>query len=219
MPQALPPPRTPATRPEGLRHVPHIGAFRSDALCKRSNGPPSIEANVTSPASSALALPTVVVPSSDIQLTSLSGEDRPLSDWLTTFPLVPVVLDPYTHESAWILDTARRILTTFSEADCRPCWIVVSDADDARRFLGPYADEFLSFADPTASAIRALGIEATPAFAVIRQDGSVAAKAEGWNAESWRNVAETVVSLTRWNRPVIPDVGDPVTFAGHPVGS
>ncbi len=174
---------------------------------------------MTGPARSALAWPTVVVQSADIQLSSLSGEDRPLSDWLTTFPLVPVVLDPYTHESAWILDTARRILTTFSGADCRVCWIVTSDAEDARRFLGPYGEEFLSFVDPTASAVRALGIEATPAFAVVRQDGSVPAKAEGWSAESWREVAESIVSLTQWSRPVIPDAGDPVAFTGHPLRS
>jgi len=161
----------------------------------------------------------VVVPSSDLQLSPLAGDSRPLTDWLTTFPLVPVVLDPYTHESAWILDTARRILTTFSGADCRPCWLVASDADDARRFLGPYADEFLTFADPHAVAIRGLGIEASPAFAVVRQDGTVSAKAEGWSPQSWRKVAEEIVALTRWSRPVIPDIGDPVEFSGQPIGS
>jgi len=161
----------------------------------------------------------VVVPSSDLQLSPLSGDSRPLSDWLTTFPLVPVVLDPYTHESAWILDTARRILATFRGADCRPCWLVASDADDTRRFLGPYADEFLTFADPGGVAIRGLGIEASPALAVVKQDGSVLAKAEGWSPESWRNVVDEIVALTHWSRPVIPDVGDPVAFSGHPVGS
>ena len=174
---------------------------------------------MTGPGFTALAWPIVVAPSSDLQLSPLSGDSRPLSDWLTTFPLVPVVLDPFTHESAWILDTARRILTTFSGADCRPCWIVASDPDDARRFLGPYADDFLTFSDPKLEVIRGLGIEATPAFAVVKQNGTVAAKAEGWSPDSWRQVADTVVALTRWSRPVIPEAGDPVAFSGHTVGS
>lgn len=161
----------------------------------------------------------MVAPTSDLQLSPLTGDSRPLSDWLTTFPLVPVVLDPFTHESAWILDTARRILKTFSGADCRPCWVVASNANDARRFLGPYADEFLTFSDPKLEVIGGLGIEATPAFAVVKQNGTVAAKAEGWSPESWRQVAETVAALTRWSRPVIPDASDPVAFSGHPVGS
>lgn len=186
---------------------------------QRSDAAKVSRPDVTGRAVAALAWPTVVTPSSDLQLSPLSGEGRPLSEWLTTFPLVPVILDPFTHESAWILDTARRILTTFAEADCRPCWIVASDSDDARRFLGPYADEFLTFADPDLSVIRGLGIESTPAFAILRQDGSVGAKAEGWSPDSWREVAEEIVALTRWNRPVIPDVGDPVAFSGSPIGS
>ncbi len=125
---------------------------------------------------------------------SLVGETRPLADWLTTFPLVAVVLDPFTHESAWILD-------------------------DARRFLGTYADEFLTFTDPDLEVIRGIGIGATPAFALLRHDGTISAKAEGWSPQSWRKVAEAIVALTRWSRPMIPDAGDPAEFTGHPVGS
>jgi hypothetical protein len=132
---------------------------------------------------------------------------------------VPVVLDPYTHESAWILDTSKRILKTFSGADCRPCWILRCTPDDARRFLGPYADEVLAFADPDGAVAAALGVEHTPSFLLLRQDGEVTARAEGWDPDSWREVAEAVVRLTRWSRPVIPAPGDPAPYSGAPLGA
>jgi hypothetical protein len=53
-----------------------------------------------------------------------------------------VVLDPFTNESSWILETAVRILRQFSGAAVRINFIVTCDASDARAFLGPYADEF-----------------------------------------------------------------------------
>ena len=34
----------------------------------------------------------------DIKLTTLGGESRPLEEWVTTFHLASVVLDPYTNE-------------------------------------------------------------------------------------------------------------------------
>ena len=153
----------------------------------------------------------------DLELQPLDGDPRPLSDWLTTFPLVLVVLDPYTHQSAWLLDTSKRVLETFREADCRSCWILTCSADDAKRFLGPYADDVLSFADPDRSVAKGLGVEAAPAFLLVRQDGEVLAKAEGWDPDEWRDVAEEVGRLTRWSRPVIPGPGDPVPFNGTPI--
>lgn len=153
----------------------------------------------------------------DLELTPLDGDPRSLSEWLTTFPLVVVALDPYTHESAWVLDSARRILAHFTDAGCRPCWLITCAADDARRFLGPYADELLTFTDPAGSLARGLGIGNTPAIALIRQDGEVTAKAEGWSAGDWREVVEAIATLTRWSRPEIPALGDPAPFAGTPV--
>ncbi len=148
------------------------------------------------------------------ELSPLDGDARPLTEWLTTFPLVPVVLDPYTHESAWILDTARRILANFADAGCRPCWLLTCTAEDARQFLGPYADEFLTFTDPSRSAVAGLGIEAAPAIALVHQDGSITAKAEGWNPEEWREVAIAIAQISQWSRPEIPMVGDPAPFSG-----
>ena len=165
----------------------------------------------------ALALEPVVTTPIDIEITAIDGEPRALSAWLTMFPLLPVVLDPFTHESAWILDTARRILVAFSEAGCRPCFVLTSSADDARRFLGPYADEILTFADPDRTLAAALGISSVPAFLLIKQDGSVAASAEGWDPDAWRDVAEAVAELSQWTRPVIPGPGDPGPFSGTPV--
>jgi len=153
----------------------------------------------------------------DLELTPLEGEPRTLGDFMTTFPLVPVVLDPYTNESAWILDTAHRVLTHFKGADCRPCWIVTCGVDDAKAYLGPFADEFLSFADPLRTVVGALGVEQAPALLLVRQDGAVTAKAEGWNSDHWREVTEAIAELSHWSRPTMPAAGDPGTYSGTPI--
>lgn len=153
----------------------------------------------------------------DLDLQPLDGDARPLGDWLTTFPLVPVILDPFTHESAWILDTSKRILQHFGGADCRICWILTCSPDDARRFLGPYADEVLTFTDEGKTITSTLGVEEAPAFLLLRQDGAVVAKAEGWDPDEWREVAEAVAALTSWSRPAVPAAGDPVAFGGTPL--
>ena len=95
----------------------------------------------------------------DLELAPLAGEARPLSEWVTNFHLVLVVLDPYTNESAWLLETAGRILRSFAQADCRVGFAVTAKDDDARRFLGPWATEFLTFADPDRDLVKAFEIE------------------------------------------------------------
>ena len=164
----------------------------------------------------ALALP-IVAADLALELTPLDGESRTLGDYMTTFPLVPVVLDPYTNESAWILDTAHRVLTHFKGAGCRPCWIVTCPVDDAKTYLGPYAEEFLSFADPARTVAKALGVEEAPALLLVRQDGATIAKAEGWNSDEWRAVTEAIAELTHWSRPPMPADGDPGTYSGTPI--
>lgn len=170
--------------------------------------------DVTSRRPAALAFCTVVTAALDLDLQPLDGDARPLREWLTTFPLVAVVLDPFTHESAWILDSSKRILDHFAEADCRVCWILTCSADDSHRFLGPYADDTLAFADPDRVVARSLGVEVAPAFLLIRQDGAVVAKAESWDPETWRDVADAVATMTEWSRPTIPSAGDPVPYSG-----
>ena len=167
---------------------------------------------------SALALPLVAA-DLDLELTPVEGEARTLSGFMTTFPLVPVVLDPYTSESSWILDTARRVLTHFKGAGCRPCWIITCPADDAKTYLGPYADEFLTFADPDRTMAKNLGVVEAPALLLVRQDGEVIAKAEGWNADEWRAVTESIAEFTHWSRPPMPADGDPGTYSGTPISA
>ena len=155
----------------------------------------------------------------DVELVALGAENepRPLDEWLTTFPLTAVVLDPYTAESARILRTAHRVLMNYRGADCRTCWVLACDSDGARRFLGPWAEELLTFIDPDRRLVRALGLECLPAFMLVRQDGSVTASAQGWDPQQWRAVAETVSATTVWNRPLIGGDGDPAAYPGTPV--
>ena len=151
----------------------------------------------------------------DLELNPLEGKPRPLGQWLTTFPLAAVVLDPYTHESSWILDTALRVLTGFRGADVRGSLVVTgTDPDGALRFLGPLADGILSFTDPDRSLVKALELSALPAFVVIRQDGLVVGTAEGWDPVAWRDLADDLAALTNWTRPEVPAVDDPAPYAG-----
>jgi hypothetical protein len=149
-------------------------------------------------------------------LTPLRGDGRTVSEWLTVFHLVSVVVDPYTNESAWVLDVAARILREFSDAAVRVNWISTADADDTKAFLGPLAAEFLTFTDPDRVVVKALGLERLPAFVFVLMDGAVEASAEGWDPVSWRKVADSIATAVKWSRPVIPEPGDPPAFEGSP---
>lgn len=153
----------------------------------------------------------------DLTLTALDDEERTLDDWLTTFQMAAVVLDPYTHESAWILDTARRILAHFRGADSRVAFIVAGTVDEARQFLGPITKEFMTLADPDRSVVTALGVEHLPAFVHLRQDGTVIAAAGGWDPAAWRAVADAVAARNSWSAPLVPGPGDPAAYPGSPV--
>jgi hypothetical protein len=155
-------------------------------------------------------------PDTTIELVLSSGESRPLRDWLTMFPLVLAVVDPYTHESAWILESVRRIFAVFRGADCRVAWLVTADADSAKQFLGPLGDEFLTYVDPDRVIVKATGLSVLPALVALRQDGSVLGAAEGWDPHAWRAVTDELSKLTSWSRPVLPVKGDPVAYPGTP---
>ena len=152
----------------------------------------------------------------DTQLTALGGASRPISEWTTTFQLLTVVIDPYTQESAWLLETAGRVLANFRGADCRVSWTVTADERDAKRFLGPWADEFLTFADPDRELVAALGLERLPALVYIRQDLAVVGTAEGWNPEEWEQLGHLVGKVNSWSYPKLPAAGDPGPFPGSP---
>ena len=168
---------------------------------------------------SAGALPSAAVasnPALDTKLASLGGETRPLEEWLTTFHLASVVLDPYTNESSWVLKTAARILESLRGTDARVNFVVTADAAGAKAFLGPLAEKFLVYCDPDRAFVRTLDLTQLPAFVFIRIDGTVQACAEGWDAEQWREVAEQIATTTAWISPTIPIAGDPGPFHGTP---
>jgi hypothetical protein len=159
-------------------------------------------------------MPAVTTAPPDLSVTALGGEPRTLEEWVTTFHLVLVAIDPYTDQSAWILDTSGRILDNFAEADCRVGWLVASDEDDARTFLGPWADRFLTLVDPDRSVIKGLGLERLPALVHIRQDLVVVGAAEGWHPAEWRSITDNLGAIMSWSRPQVPLVGDPSPFEG-----
>ena len=149
-----------------------------------------------------------------LTLSPLGSDPRPLDEWLTTFHLASVVLDPYTNESSWVLRSAVRVLEEFRGSDARVNFVVTADEADTRRFLGPLADEFLVFCDPDRAVVKAMELERLPAFVFVQVDGQVGAKAEGWDPRAWRSVAEVIAATSNWNVPLIPAAGDPSPFAG-----
>lgn len=169
-----------------------------------------------------LALPSGPVTTdvqASVELTPLTGEGRPISEWTTNFHLAIVVLDPYTNESSWIIDTALRILRNYSEADVRVALMVTASAAEARDYVGPLASEILVFADPDRAAARAFGLEVLPAFVHINQAHQVEAMAQGWNPADWASVAANLSARMDWTVPQIPENGDPSAFAGTPISA
>ena len=155
-------------------------------------------------------------PPLDIELTTLAGDAYTVEQRLTTFHLASVVLDPYTNESSWILKPAARILDGLRGADVRVNFVATCGPADARRFLGPLADEFLVFCDPDRAFVKGLGLATLPAFVFLRIDGTVPAAAEGWNPTEWHHVAEVIAETTAWSAPVPLVPGDPSPFHGTP---
>jgi hypothetical protein len=153
----------------------------------------------------------------DLQLTALTGEPRTVGEWVTTFHLGLVVLDPFTYESAWLLEEAGRILEGFAAADVRVGWLVTGTADEARQFLGPWADKLLTFADPDRAAARGLGLTELPAFVHVNSLSQVAAKAEGWDPKQWKSAVDELAHVLSWSEPIIPGPRAPGPFPGHAI--
>jgi len=167
-----------------------------------------------------LALPSGAV-TTDVQaaveLNPLTGEGRPISEWTTNFHLAIVVLDPFTNESSWILDTALRVLRNYSEADVRIALLVTATESEVRDYVGPLASEILIFSDPERVAANAFGLETLPAFVHINQAHQVEAVAQGWNPAEWASVAANLSARMDWSVPQIPANGDPSPFPGTPL--
>lgn len=147
-------------------------------------------------------------------MNPLQGDGRPLEDWVTTFHLVTVVLDPYTYESSWIIDTAGRILENFAGADVRVAWVVAADEEQTAEFLGPWGDQLLAFADPDRDYIKALGLEYLPALVHLDHSLNVVGAAESWDPQTWSPIIDGLATMMSWSRPLIPDIGDPAPYEG-----
>ncbi len=152
--------------------------------------------------------------SADLTLHPHGGESLTLADQVTMFHLVAVVLDPYTYESSWILETAGRILEEFMGADCRTAWIVTADEADATAFLGPWEQRLLTFCDPDRELVKGLGVEQIPALVHIGNDLSVIGLANGWNPDEWHPITDNLATMMSWSKPLYPKPGDPTAFAG-----
>ena len=147
----------------------------------------------------------------------MDGAKQTLSQWLTYFNLLTVVLDPYTHESGWIIPTADRIFAHYKGADVRCAFLVTSDGDGARKYLGKYSKERLILIDEHRELVSSLGLERLPALAHIAQDGSLVGFAEGWNPSDWRGGLTGVEEAMAWrSRPLLPGPEDPGAFEGTP---
>ncbi|MDQ1396933.1 MAG: hypothetical protein QOG64_2192 [Acidimicrobiaceae bacterium] len=155
-------------------------------------------------------------PPADLTLTPVNGVKRTLAQLLTTFHLCFVAVDPFTHESAWLLPTAARILTTFGQADVRVAWLVTGTIEECRMFLGPLSREILTFADPDRTAVKAFGLQRLPALVHLGMNGEVEGAAEGWHPAEWQRVTENLARITSWLPPVIPGPRDPGPFEGSP---
>jgi hypothetical protein len=156
-------------------------------------------------------------PPPDLVLSSINGRARTVRQWLVTFHLLFVAVDPDNDRSSWIVPTAARVLTGYEQADCRVAWLVAGTAADARRFLGRWATEILTFADPDLAVVRAFGLESLPAIVHVGMDGSVVNAVEGWDPAEWRRLTTELSRIVGWSRPVIPLPSDPGPFAGAPL--
>jgi hypothetical protein len=144
-------------------------------------------------------------PPPDIELTSIDGKTYTLQEWVMLFNIVVTAIDPYTYESSWILKTADRIMHHYDEANARVGFLVTSDAEGARQFLGPMVDDFLVFVDPEREFVKACELERLPALLHLRQSGELAGSAEGWDPEEWTKALMVVEEDLAWrSQPQLP---------------
>ena len=157
-------------------------------------------------------------PSPDIALITLDGETHTVEEWLTTFHLASVVLDPYTNESSWMLKTRctdpRRAPRHRRAGQLRasPARPTTPRRSSDRSPTSSWCSAIRTGRSSRASAWRTL-----PAFVFVRIDGTVPAAAEGWNPAEWRHGRRGDRRRPRpGSRPTIPVAGDPGPFHGTP---
>jgi len=147
------------------------------------------------------------------QLTSITGTTRTLADWLTIFNLCLFVF-PSWPEAADFVPLARRALEVFRDSDARCAVLVTGTPDQARRVIGDLADDYLTFCDHKRVGVHGLGISRAPAFVHLRADTALVTKEEGWDADRWQEVANSIAKATHWTKPIYPYPADPPAFEG-----
>lgn len=160
-------------------------------------------------------MPAVTIEVAEIELKPLIGEARPISQWVFNFPLLVAALDPYTEESAIALKATKRMLDHYEQASIRAGWVLTCDEAGARQFLGPLADEVLTFIDPDRSFVKAVGIERLPALVHIDAAANVRRVANDWNPPVWKALGDELSRLQAWSPA--PILRDPEPFMGTPV--
>ena len=156
-------------------------------------------------------------PAPDLALVPITGHSRTVREWLTTFHLLFVAVDPASVRSRWIVPTAARVLFEYEQADCRVAWLVAGDAADARKLLGRWGSDIMTFVDPELTAIKGFGLQALPAIVHVSQTLEVVNAIEGWDPPAWRDLTKELSRRMSWSRPHIPTPDDPGAFEGTPL--
>ena len=151
-----------------------------------------------------------------LELSTIKGVTRTLDDWTTTFHLALIVL-PGRPEASQYLSIGRRIIEVFGGSDARPAFMIYGNERNARRVLGGWADQYLTFLDIEGAAVRGLGVSRVPAFVHVRNDNTVASLVDGWDPDAWADAVERLAKEMSWSKPLIPAPGDPRASTGWSV--
>jgi hypothetical protein len=156
-------------------------------------------------------------PAPDLALVPITGHSRTVREWLTTFHLLFVAVDPASVRSRWIVPTAARVLFEYEQADCRVAWLVAGDPADARKLLGRWATDIMTFVDPELTTIKGFGITTLPAIVHVGMNLDIVNAVEGWDPMAWRDLTTELSRRMSWSRPHIPTLTDPGPFEGAPL--
>jgi len=156
-------------------------------------------------------------PAPDLPLVPIVGHPGTVRQWLTTFHLLIVAVDPANARSRWIVPMAARVLFEYEQADCRVAWLVAGDAADARKLLGRWAKDITTFVDPELTAIKGFGIATLPTIVHVGMNLDVINSVEGWDPMAWRALTKELSRQMKWSRPHIPVPSDPGPFDGAPL--
>lgn len=148
-----------------------------------------------------------------LELTTIKGVTRTLDDWTTSFHLALIAL-PGRPEAAQYITIGKRIIDVFGGSDARPAFLIYGNERSARRVLGGWADQYLTFLDFEGSVVRGIGVSRLPAFVHIRLDTTVASLVDGWDPEGWGDAVELLAKEMHWSKPLIPGPKDPRPFTG-----